>query len=163
VAVIDGKGRLFGKVNLLDLVVVLAVVAVVARFGYQKVAAKAVAPASQDKTVQVTFLLGMVQQFTADEMKEGDLVYDSKSGSLLGKVTATRKEPANVVRMGPDGHFWQNQSTTHFDCYVTVEGPARTTDKGTTMHGIEVKVGRAIDLTTARWAGAGVPVILPPR
>lgn len=162
-AIIDGKGRLFGKVNLLDLVVVLAVVAVAGRFGYQKIAATAVAPGGQDKTVQVTFRLGMVQQATIDELKEGDVVYDTKSGNQLGKVAATRQEPANVVSMGPDGRFWQHESATHFDCYVTIAGPARTSDKGMSLGGIDVKVGRAVDLSTARWAGTGVTFALPPR
>jgi hypothetical protein len=163
VAVIDEKGRLFGKVNLLDLVVVIAVVAVVARFGYQKVAAKAIAPAVQEKTAQVEVRLGNVQQFTMDVVKEGDVIQDSKSNTVLGKVITTRKQPSVVMNMGPDGRFWESKSSTYFDYFITIEGPVRLSDNGFTMSGIEVKVGRPIDMKTAFWAGTGVPVTLPQR
>ncbi|MDB4894517.1 MAG: hypothetical protein JWN15_779 [Firmicutes bacterium] len=157
-AVIDEKGRLFGKVNLLDLVVVIAVVAVAARFGYQKVAAKAVTTNNQDTTVEVTALLSPVRQFTIDALPQGTDVYDSKSNAYLGKIVATKKTPAIVTNVGPDGNLWQSESKTSFDYYVTVRGPGHSSPNAVTMGGIEVKIGRDIDFKTKLWANPVVTV-----
>jgi hypothetical protein len=160
-AVIDSRGRLFGKVNLLDLVVVVAVVAVAGRFGYQKLAARSAAPVGEDKNIHMTFQLATVRSFTVDVLKVGDMVYDSKSNTPMGKVVTVKTEPATVVGTGPDGRLYESKSPDRFDYYVTIDGPARVSPNGITMSGIEVKVGRPNDFKTAYWAGTGVPVTLP--
>lgn len=156
-AVIDNKGRLFGKVNLLDLIVLLGVLAVVGRFGYQAFFSQDVAPTGEDKQIEMTFKLPSVTQYTIDALQPGEDLYDSKSNTLLGKVVAVEAEPAVVVREVPDG-LVERVSDTHFDYYVTVKGPARVSPNGITMSGIEMKVGRTNGYKTAYWAGSGTTV-----
>ena len=52
--IIDEKGRLFGKINLIDLLVIVLVVAVVAAVGWKLVGKKAAASVS-DNTHEMTF------------------------------------------------------------------------------------------------------------
>lgn len=160
-AIVDGKGRLFGKINLLDLVVVLAVVAVAGRFGYQQYRAGQIAPTGEDKVIEMTFVLPTVEQFTIDALQEGEEVYDSKSNAYMGKVVRFEKRPAVVVREGPDGRMYEAESQYKFDYYVTIAGPGRVSPNGVTMGGIEVKVGRQNQFKSAFWAGQGTTVAFP--
>jgi len=154
---IDSKGRLFGKINLLDLVVLLAILAVAGRFAYGAVKGPAAAPAGQDQVIEMTLRIPAVTDWTVDVIKVGDELYDSKSNTRMGKIVETWTEPAVVVREMPDG-IVPHVSDTHFDLYVTVRGPARVSPNGITMSGIEVKVGRSNQYKSAFWAATGTTV-----
>jgi len=155
--VIDNKGRLFGKINLLDLVVLLGILAVAGRFAYGALAGQEAAPAGQDQTIEMTFRVPAVTQWTVDAIKVGDDVFDSKSNTWMGKIVAVDAEPALIAWEVADG-IVSYESDTHFDLYVTIRGPARVSPNGITMSGIEVKVGRSIQFKSAYWAATGTTV-----
>lgn len=160
-SLVDGKGRLFGKINLLDLVVVLAVVAVAGRFVYQQLRADELAPAAEDRTIEMTFMLPNVEQFTIDVLTVGQAIYDSKSNTYMGDIVRFEARPAVVVREGPDGRMYETESKYKYDYFVTIAGPGRVSPNGITMNGIEVKVGRTNQYKSAFWAGEGVTVDFP--
>ncbi|MFO7273402.1 MAG: DUF4330 domain-containing protein [Bacillota bacterium] len=154
---IDNKGRLFGKINLLDLVVLLGLLAVAGRFAYGALAGSSAAPTGQDQVIEMTLRFPAVTQWTVDAIQVGDEVYDSKSNTWMGKIVETWTEPAVIVREVPDG-IVSYTSSTHFDLYVKVRGPARVSPNGVTMSGIEVKVGRSNQYKSAFWAATGTTV-----
>ncbi|MFB5083165.1 DUF4330 domain-containing protein [Symbiobacterium thermophilum] len=154
---IDNKGRLFGKINLLDLVVLLGILAVAGRFAYGALTGPAATPTGQDQVIEMTLRIPAVTQWTIDAIQVGDEVYDSKSNTRMGQIVDAWWEPAVVVREMPDG-IVPHESDTHFDLYVTVRGPARVSPNGVTMSGIEVKVGRSNQYKSAFWAATGTTV-----
>jgi hypothetical protein len=149
-SVIDEKGRLFGKVNLLDLIIVVVVVAVVARVGYKWYQGRTVVTTGEAKTVQMTVKLPAVTDSTLKALHEGDEVFDSKSNALLGKIIAVRSESAWVT-----GATQEYKSQVIFDAYVTIEGPGRTSPNGVTMDGLEAFIGQTNYLRTVLWKGQG--------
>lgn len=153
-AIIDQKGRLFGKVNLLDLVVVLAVVAVASRFGYKAIAGKQAVPEGEDKTVEVTLKFAGVAQVTADTVVKGMEILDSKTNNPLGTVVETRTQPTTTMFVTDDGRL-QVQSD-RFDHYVVVRGPGRETKSTVTLNGFEMKIGRMNFVKSKLWAGSGI-------
>ena len=155
-AIIDQKGRLFGKVNLLDLVVVLAVVAVAGRFGYKAVTKEAAAPAGETKTIQVKFLLPSVTQPSVAFLRPGVDVYDSKSNAHMGKIVEATTKPSIIT--GPEKEY---ESSTKVDLMITVEGTGRVTTNGSSLGGIELRGGRLFELKTPEWAFQPVLVELP--
>lgn len=159
-AIVDEKGRLFGKVNLLDLVVVLLVLAVAGRFGYSRL--KANVATGQDKVIEMAILVPNVSKATVDALKVGDVLKDSKSGTVIGKLVKVEPAQAVVAFEDPAGMVHQRQaSPDRFDVRVTVSGTARVTDNGVMMGaagGIEMKVGRSNQYTTPMWAGNGTTV-----
>jgi hypothetical protein len=150
VSVIDEKGRLFGKVNLLDLIIVVVVIAVVGRFGYKWYQGRHAVTTGEAKTVQMTVRLPAVSDSTLKALHEGDEVFDSKSNTLLGKIIALRSEPTWIT-----GATQEYKSQVIFDAYVTIEGPGRTSPNGTTMNGLEAYVGQPNYLRTALVKGQG--------
>lgn len=160
-SLVDRKGRLFGKINLLDLVVLLAVLAVAGRFVYQQFRSDEITAVGEDREIEMTFMLPHVEQYTIDVLTEGEAVYDSKSNTYMGKVVDVDKRPSVVVREGPDGRLYESESDTKYDYFVTISGPGRVTSNGVTMGGIEVKVGRSNQYKSAFWAGEGTTVAFP--
>lgn len=155
-SILDGKGRLFGKVNLLDLVVLLAVLAVGGRFGYERWQGQQVAPTGMDVPMQLVIRFGAVAEPTLKWVKVGDKIYDSKSKTYLGNVTAVRHEPAIVVTTADDGRTYEQLSKNRFDFYVTVSGNGRVSPTMVTMSGLEMKIGRTNYVVTDYWSGYGV-------
>jgi len=156
VAIVDEKGRLFGKVNLLDLVVVLAILAVVGRFGYRNYMGKQVAPAGEDKQIEVTMKFAAIQQPTIDFVPVGTQIYDSKSGGYLGKVVAVRSQPAIVFLLSEDGRMYETPSKERLDFYMVVAGRGRVSPNGVTLGDFEMKIGRTNYVKSPLWAGYGV-------
>lgn len=153
-AIVDQKGRLFGKVNLLDLVVVLAVVAVASRFGYKSWVGRNAVPVGEDKTIEVTMKFAGVAQATVDTVKEGMQIFDSKTNNLLGTVVETRAEDITTMTMTDEGRIQVNKD--RFDYYVIVRGPGRDTPNSVTMNALEMKIGRMNFVKNKLWAGSGV-------
>lgn len=149
-AIIDNKGRLFGKVNLLDLAVVLVVLAVAVRFGYQYVNPTSVLPEGEDKIIEVTMLLPQVRQPTVDQMKVGATVVESKTANVMGKIVDVKTQPAKVS--GPAGEY---ESKYTVDALVTIRGNGRITKSVTMLNGLEMWIGGANFLVVGEWKGTG--------
>jgi hypothetical protein len=150
VSVIDEKGRLFGKVNLLDLIIIAVVIAVVGRVGYKWYQGRHAVTTGEAKTVQMIVRLPGVSDSTINALHEGDVVFDSKSNAQLGKIIAMRSEPAWIT-----GATQEYKSQVIFDLFVTIEGPGRTSPNGVTMDGLEAFIGQPDYLRTALWKGQG--------
>ncbi len=155
-AIVDQKGRLFGKVNLLDLVVVLAILAVAGRFGYQHYMGKQAAPTGEDKQVAVTMKFAAVQQPTVDNVPVGTAIYDSKSGGYLGKVVDVWSQPATVFTTSVDGRMFEAPSKDRVDFFMVVAGRGRVSPNAVTLGDFEMKIGRTNYVKSRLWAGYGV-------
>lgn len=158
-AIVDSKGRLFGKVNLIDLVVVLAVVAVVGRFGYKHFAPKAAAPAGSP--IEVEMKLGNVSQATIDALPVGTNLYDATDKAndvLVGTIVAVSSKPAVVTTVNPDGKVVETQSSTTLDYTLVVRGNGAVSPTMVRLNGFEVKVGTPMPLRSQLWKGTPVPL-----
>ncbi len=153
-AVIDQKGRLFGKVNLLDLVVLLAVLAVASRFGYKYWNNRNAVPVGEDKTIEVTIKFAGVAQATVDQVVKGLVIQDSKTNDVLGEVVEVRTERVPTLSVTDDGRLQPFQD--RFDHYVTLRGSGRVSENAVTLNGFEMKIGRMNFVKSQMWAGSGV-------
>lgn len=149
--IIDQKGRLFGKINLLDLVVLLVILAVAGQFGYNRFLNKDIPQATAGKdVVTVVFLVSPVREATIKQLQVTSpltKVYDSKSNAYLGEIVAVESKPVRVLTANG---VWVE--TDQFQHFVTVQGPGVVSEEGvTTLGGVEMRVGGEQPLRTARW------------
>ena len=86
--IIDDKGRLFGKISLVDILVVMIVIvlgfAVYSRFFTQE--QTAVGSVSNDEFTYVLRLNG-VRSMTAEALRVGDAIYGTDNGTYLGTIS----------------------------------------------------------------------------
>jgi hypothetical protein len=147
VTFIDSKGRVFGKVNIIDILVVVLIAAAAFGYWHTRVGSKQLSEL-RGKTgpVEVTFLVANVRPATVNAIKVGDKVNDSRSNTYLGEVTAVRAEPAEIAVTGPDGRIYESTSTIRKDVWVTVVGPGRVSPNVITLGSTEVRIGAQVAL-----------------
>lgn len=155
-SVIDHKGRLFGKINLLDLVVVVAVLAVAGRYGYKHFMPNQTRTTGQDTTVEITVKLAKVSPETAATIRKGDPVVDGTSNVRLGAVSKVEVKPATIVEGGNEFI-----SKYYSDVYVTIAGPGHLAPTGVTLGGAQQWEGAQLNLRSDWWKSSGYIVGVP--
>lgn len=127
---IDNKGRLFGKVNIVDLLIVLLLVvaigATVYKFGFS-------AHNDVNETnMKIEYVLKAsgVRDFTLDSIKIGDSIYDDETDKPLGVITAVEAKDAMDYALKADGTTVYTAKPGRYDAYITVESDARILDGG---------------------------------
>lgn len=146
---IDSRGRLFGKVNIIDLLVVVMIV--LAAYGYWHTRASSAGLAAlrgTDRQIEATFLVSNVRPATVDVIKVGDKVNDSRTNTYLGEITAVRVEPAEIAVTMPDGRIYESSSAIRKDVWVTLRGAGRVSPNAITLGSTEIRVGSQVSLKT---------------
>ncbi len=83
---LDEKGRIFGKINIIDLFVIVAIVAAVAFVGLRFVNPKVSTVANSDDLV-LTFFTEQIPNYVAENIEIGGFVEDEAKGANLGTIT----------------------------------------------------------------------------
>ncbi len=127
---IDNKGRLFGKLNIVDLLIVILVVvavcATVYKFGFSEHSDV------NESNTRIEYVLKAkgVRGFTVDSIKIGDSIYDEETDNLLGTITAVEAKDAMDYVLKADGTTVYTSKPDRYDAYITVESDARILDGG---------------------------------
>ncbi|OUQ76418.1 DUF4330 domain-containing protein [Flavonifractor sp. An100] len=101
---IDHNGRLFGKISVID-VLVLAVVVVLAAALYFKSNQTHTGTSVTNNEITYQVLASGVRNYVADAVREGDYMYDQdrSSGGTLGKIVSIEVLPSGKMAEFNDG------------------------------------------------------------
>lgn len=155
---LDNKGRLFGKISIVDLLVVIIVaVMLVGSFtAYQKIQNKTVL--TEDRaliqndaldTLEVTMRLEEVRQITLDAIHVGDEVYMKETGKRLGEITAVTSEPATRLIYDLKGQAVNAEVPMRYDVIMKVEVPGNRLENGYyTADNIQLVYDSAMEIVT---------------
>jgi len=120
--IIDDKGRLFKKINLIDLLIIIIIIAA-GFFLYSKFAkAKIVTPLAKQETVELTFIVESLPEYAADNVEIGDPVTDRVTSAYLGKVTKVEKKPDITFGVDNEGKVVRSSKEGYCSLVLTVEG-----------------------------------------
>lgn len=144
-ALIDKKGRLFGLINVIDLLVIILVMVVVARFAIK---ANQKPLANVEKKLEVVLLVKDVRDATANVIKEGDIVRETKTNNLLGSVTKVEVKPAETLVNTADGRILKVQHPVLKDVYITLEGTGTVGENAIVLGGTEIRIGTTLQVKT---------------
>jgi hypothetical protein len=113
---VDQKGRLFGKINLFDLLVILLVVAGLVGIVFRLL----LPPVAESNLMTATYTVEMLEQDECFKTayKAGDTLYEK--GVVLGTVTAVQVSPAKTQEILPDGTVQPVEHVTTYDITLTV-------------------------------------------
>ena len=119
---IDEKGRIFGKISLIDIIVVaLAAVLALGLYARFFVNEKTALVMAGDKfTYEIK--ISSVRTFTADALQVGDKLWEKDNDTYIGTITDVRREPATQVMKLLDGSYEVVPAENRYDVYLTVEG-----------------------------------------
>jgi hypothetical protein len=152
-AIIDSKGRLFGKINILDVGAILIILAVI--LGVLLPSTTGVAQlGSEVKAVEIDVIVRDFSiQSPSSPLKVGDetsiVIRNQPFGEV--KVLAVKEMPRNIVVPQPDGSAKsmpdpRPEASFTRDYLVTLGGNARTTKDGLVLGNNKIKAGMQIEL-----------------
>jgi len=148
---LDEKGRVFGKISVVDLIIVLALILAVAWFAYAKFGRDLGQEiAAREVPVRYTIVVSGLRPTTADALKKGGPVSEFKTGARIGTISDVKVEQGDIWTMHDDGRWLRTKTDDRVDVYVTVEATAREGENVVTVNGVEVRVGTSLGVTT-KW------------
>lgn len=128
--IINRDGKLFGKISIIDIAVVLIVVVLIAGI-YVRFSGKAATSVVTDsQKVECIFLVKNVRMYTVEALQKSEKVYDKTSKEYIGDVTdVTYEEGMYQVNMA-DGSFKPVAPEERYNVYVTVVFDGKTSNDG---------------------------------
>lgn len=147
--IIDDKGKVFGIINIIDLLVILLIAGVVGRYAMKS---QINPPGVQTKNIQITLLVKDVREATSGVIKEGDIVRETKTNLVLGKVTKVEVKPADTLVNTADGRVVNYPNPILKDVYVTLVGTGTAGENAVVVGNSEVRIGTQLSVKTNIYA-----------
>jgi len=127
---IDKQGKLFGKVSVIDVIIVVAVLAMVAGFIYRQTSDRLDMIINPDTPFYVTIHGAGVRHFIADAVDVGDVVYRRHSRQAMGRVVDVSYETAMDILLRADGTAVLVPAEGRYDVFITLEAIGSITADG---------------------------------
>lgn len=141
---IDKQGRLFGKINIFDLLVILILVVIAGRVVYVKLNVPQIVAPPQDK-VSIEFR-GEVLKPVADVVAVGQKVTDKRTGVYLGEIQEIEITPLPVAVAGANGAVIWADSPRHVEVRMVLSNQGTVTANVYQLGALGVRVGERITL-----------------
>ena len=127
--IINKEGKLFGKISVIDIAVVLIIVILVAgivvKFGGSNTAV-----VSGNEKLECTLVIKNVRMYTVDALKNGGDLYDDISKERIGEIKDVRYEAGEYQVNMADGSFMPVVPEERYNVYVTVAFDGKISDDG---------------------------------
>jgi hypothetical protein len=141
---IDSKGKLFGKISVVDILIVIIVVGALAGVAYKLKQSKVVTPLAKTNTIQVVLNCESTPDSGVKAIKVGDVVKDKVTTSVLGKVTRIETGPSIVYSTDSDGNIVVSSKPGYSSLKLTIEGTGVIASSGATFGSAEYYVNKSI-------------------
>ena len=153
---IDKQGKVFGKVNLIDLLIILAILAVGAFLAMKFFAPEALITPTPQTEYEIKFFIEEAPDFTAKYIEEeGVLVKDFEKATTLGTVVSAETEKAVSFGINSDGQYVLTSKPNYISALIKAKGTGILTPNGLVVDGIAYPVGRSLTLIVGRSAVYG--------
>jgi hypothetical protein len=157
-ALIDDKGKVFGKINLIDFTLILGVVIAIAiAFVFLTKQGKVVT-VKEDKTIQYTMLVKAIRPEVAEFIKKGDIVKKQLTKNPIGTVKDVEIKPARVLIDTDEGKRIVTTSPVEVDASITIETMGRTGADIISTGNEVLNVGDRFNIVTKWFLGDAVIV-----
>lgn len=147
--VLDDKGRVFGKISIIDLLMIIVLISLAVWFGYSMFGRNLHQDAAQrQQETEIVVVVSGIRPTTAEAIAKGGKIFEFKTGALVGEVVGVTTGPSKLWLVEGDGRWVQFESQDRVDAFVTIRGTARIGEDVITMNGVEIRVGASLGLKT---------------
>ena len=153
--IMDEKGRLFGKVSIVDLLIILVVITAAAGIGYKFTRSKTVSPFIKTDSIQVRFYVEDAPSYAIDNVKIGDPVKESIQNTGLGHVTDIQKGKSIFWSTDSSGRLVSSSREGYASVVVTMKANGFFGKNGVTINNTDYYVGKTIILYVGNSALSG--------
>ncbi len=141
---IDKQGRLFGKINIFDLIVILILVVIVGRVVYVRLNVPQIVAPPQDQ-VTIEFRAEVLNP-VADAVAVGQKVSDKRTGVYLGKIEEIEVTPVPVAAASANGEVIWADSPRYVEVRMVLSNQGTVTENIYQLGALGVRVGERITL-----------------
>lgn len=135
--------KLFGKINIIDFIVIIVLILAVCVIGVSKLRDK---NASDRQTLIIKYYAEEVRDNVASRVKPGDNLYDYTDKGQLGTVTDVQMGEAVSYAVKSDGTFSAVPKAGYSSIIITGEVEGLKTDLGATVNSHKYGVGHSFTL-----------------
>jgi hypothetical protein len=144
------------KINIIDAVVLLAVVGMLAGYAVRSLAPETRQVLEANATFYVTFEIENVRIYRANAVSVDDVFFQRHVGAALGHVVETWTEDAYDVIQRPDGTAMLMPVEDRYTLYITLEVTGNINETGYYINGNNhVAVGTQMQIRSNRMLSAG--------
>ncbi len=146
--IIDEKGKLFGKINIIDLIVLVLIAAAVVVGAYSKLSDKVSigGGGEGEQTLVIKYYIEEVSDFVAEKVEVGSSLMDDNTLTELGKVTAVEVGPAVSFAGNSEGEYIKTTKDGFNSLLITGEVKGVKTEYGAEVKKSKYGVGHSFVL-----------------
>lgn len=137
---INKEGKLFGKISIIDIIVVIVIIAVAAGC-YMRFFSTPDTVKVETHKFFYTVRVDNIRIYSVDGLKQMGDMYDAETKEYLGKIVDVREEPAMVTQVTEDGGTVEVVDPEKYTVTLTVETDGSMNNMGyytATNHAISV-------------------------
>ncbi len=152
----DEKGKIFGKVNIIDLALVLIVLLLAAGVGYKLFIQKsnsAMEQPKEEKEAEITFFVKQCIPESKDAIKKGDKLIIGNEISEV-EVIEVKAEESRINGISDTGEAVVTTTPLVVDLYITVRARVEVSAAGITLNEEKIKVNTDFILETMDFYGS---------
>jgi len=161
-SLMDNKGRVFGRFNILDLFII-AIIIVLGVGGFYKV--KKVNPTNviKPKPVELKIIVMEREKFGVDMIKKGDILKEYDTGIVLGEIKDIEVNPASAEVVTTDGEIKIAEIPDRYDLLITIDAKAMITENAIMSGNKELRIGNKLVLRTKTYALDSIVLEVNPK
>lgn len=119
----DKKGKLFGRLNIIDFIAIVVLFLLITGVGYKYVFTGVKSITDNPDLLQYTVSITDVRSFTAEALEINDKIYDSKTDTYMGKIIGKEVKPYKDYIIKTDGNVVLAEKPQRLEVLLTLEVP----------------------------------------
>lgn len=127
---IDKNGKLFGKINIIDLLIILVIAAALIFVALKVLAPDNNSNAPQTSKVQISFYATEIEPGFEDALTEDAPLYEDLTNISLGQLKSWTVEPCYEYQVGPNGDAVKVEIPNNYFANLTAEASGSVTSDG---------------------------------
>jgi len=136
---IDNLGRIKGRVSIVDIIIVLAILGVAAGFIFRQASPHIEARLSPDQEFQIVFEVNRIRSFIVDDaLNVGDYLFRQHERQPLGRIIDIERRPATDIMARADGTAVLATMEERCMLLITVQATGTISERGFYVNGNDV-------------------------
>ena len=133
---IDSQGKIKGRVSIIDILIVLAVLALAAGLVYRRATPRLQEILRPSDEFYIVFEVNRIRSIIAENSVEvGDLIFRQHERQPLGTIVAIERHPATDIMRRTDGTAIIAEMEDRYNLHITVEAIGSITNSGYIVNG----------------------------
>lgn len=154
-AIFNNKGQLFGKVNIIDLLIIIVIISVIGGGIYKFTTLDNLLSEGELKELSLTMEIPSERDGLFESIQKGDIIYDSIRGSEFGIVESKSRKAHKELIVNQEGFVEYTEIPGLYDIEIQVKSPSKVTDDGIVIGTTPIYIGSSIRIRSSLYVFTG--------